>query len=52
MSQSLDWEVYRTARGYRAELCRGSNPQTLTTIRSRWRPMLYAKMLVTQWWHR
>lgn len=48
----MDWEVYTTPTGYRAELFRGPDPTLLTVIRSRWRPVLYARMLVAQWMRR
>ena len=45
----MDWEIYTTPAGYRAELLRGAHRAPLATIRSRWRPMLYVRMALTQW---
>ena len=49
---NMDWEIYTTSTGYRAELLRGACSTPLTVIRSRWRPVLYARMLIAQRWHR
>jgi hypothetical protein len=48
----MDWEVYTAPDGYRAELLRGGCSTPLTVIRSRWRPVLYARMALAQWRHR
>ena len=47
----MDWEVYTIPGGYRAELLRGARPKPLTVIRSRWRQVLYVRMVLAQWWH-
>jgi len=45
----MDREIYTTTNGYRAELFRGGNPTRPATVRSRWRPVLYARMALAQW---
>jgi hypothetical protein len=47
-----DWEIYTTDDGYRAELFRGANPRLIAMVAGRSKAWLYARMLITQWWHR
>jgi hypothetical protein len=49
---AMDWEIYTTGDGYRAELLGGANPRPLATIAGRNRAWLHIRMLIAQWWHR
>lgn len=52
---SLDWEIYAPDRErprpdlYRALLFRDVDPTLLATVESRWKWLLYLRMVMIQW---